>query len=244
MSTLTVENLTKYFGGIAAVKEVSFEVGDGEIFGIIGPKGSGKTTIFNLINQYLKVTRGKIIFNGQDITRKKTYEVARLGIGRTFQVVKPLKKLTVEENVLVAAFSRERSFSGAHKVAQEVLAFSHLESESQMIADQLSIAGKKRLEIAKALATRPLLLLLDETTAGLNPMELDIAVDIIQKIRSELGITLVIVEHIMKMIMAISDRIHAIAYGATIAEGTPEEVADHPMVIEAYLGSGFKMEMI
>jgi branched-chain amino acid transport system ATP-binding protein len=244
MSTLTVENLTKYFGGLAAVKEISFEVGDGEILGLIGPNGSGKTTIFNLISQYLKVTRGRIIFNGQDITRKKIYEVARLGIGRTFQVVKPLKKLTVEENVLVAAFSREKSFSGAHKVAREVLAFCHLGNESQMIAEQLSIAGKKRLEMAKALATRPLLLLLDETSAGLNPMELDIAVDIIQKIRNELGITLVIVEHVMKMIMSISDRIHAIAYGATIAEGTPEEIAKHPMVVEAYLGSGFKMEMI
>jgi branched-chain amino acid transport system ATP-binding protein len=242
MSTLTIENLTKVFGGLAAVKDISFEIGDGEIFGLIGPNGSGKTTIFNLISQYFKVTRGRIIFNGQDITRKKTYEIARLGIGRTFQVVKPLKRLTVEENVLVAAFSREKSYAGARKVAREVLTFCHLETESQMKADQLTIAGRKRLEIAKALATRPLLLLLDETAAGLNPTELDTAVDIIRKIRSELGITLVIVEHIMKVIMNISDRIHAIAYGATIAEGTPEEIANHPMVLEAYLGSGFNME--
>lgn len=241
MSTLTIENLTKVFGGLTAVNDVSFEIKDGEIFGLIGPNGSGKTTIFNLISQYYNVTKGKIIFNGQDITKKKTYEIARLGIGRTFQVVKPLKRLTVEENVMAAAFSRETSFAGARKVARDVLEFCQLDDVGYMKAGGLPIAGRKRLEIAKALATRPLLLLLDETAAGLNPSELDIAIDIIKKIRSELGITIVIVEHIMKVIMNISDRIHAIAYGSTIAHGTPTEVAKNPTVIEAYLGSGFDM---
>lgn len=239
MSALSINKLTKVFGGLTAVDNVSFDVREGEIFGLIGPNGSGKTTIFNLISRYYPATSGKIYFKGQDITRKKTYEIAHLGIGRTFQVVKPLKRLTVEENVMAAAFARESSFAGAGKTAREVLEFCKLDSQIGMKAGGLPIASRKRLEIARALATRPSLLLLDETAAGLNPSELYEAIDIIKKIRSELGITVVIVEHIMKVIMSISDRIHAIAYGATIAQGTPEEVAKNPTVIEAYLGTGY-----
>jgi branched-chain amino acid transport system ATP-binding protein len=242
MSILTITNLKKVFGGLTAVNDVSFEINEGEIFGLIGPNGSGKTTIFNMISQFYTVTSGKIYFKGQDITKKKTFEIARLGIGRTFQVVKPLKRLTVEENVMAAAFARESTFAGARKVANEVLEFCKLSDQSNMKAGGLPIAGRKRLEIAKALATKPFLLLLDETAAGLNPSELDEAIDIIKKIRSDLGITIVIVEHIMKVIMSISDRIHAIAYGATIAEGAPQEVAKNPTVIEAYLGSDYAGE--
>lgn len=242
MSILKLENVVKNFGGLTAVDRVSLEIQEGEIFGLIGPNGSGKTTLFNLINHYFPVSSGKIIFKGQDITAKKTFEIARLGIGRTFQVVKPLKRLTVEENVMAAAFSRESSFSGARKVAGEVIEFCHLADQSQHLAGGLPIAGRKRLEIAKALATRPSLLLLDETAAGLNPSELDEAIEIIQAIRKDLGITIVIVEHIMKVIMGISDRIHAIAHGATIAQGKPEEVAKDQTVIEAYLGSDYNVE--
>lgn len=234
---LELKNLTKAFGGLVAVNNVSFTVKEGEIFGLIGPNGSGKTTIFNLINNYYPVTSGQIYFKGIDITGKPTHEIAKLGIGRTFQKVKPLKRLSVEENVMAAAFAHEPTFEAARKVALEVLEFTHLLEIKDMKAGGLPIAGRKRLEIAKALATRPQLLLLDETAAGLNPGELDEAIDIIKRIRDELGITIIIVEHIMKVIMNISDRIHAIAYGSTITEGTPKEVASHPTVIEAYLGT-------
>ncbi len=239
MGILTLNNVTKNFGGLTAVNKVSFTVEEGEILGLIGPNGSGKTTIFNLINHYFPVTSGEIIFKGMNITHKQTHEIAMLGIGRTFQVVKPLKRLSVEDNIMAAAFARETTFEGARKVAREVLEFTHLDHVAHMKAGGLPIAGRKRLEIAKALATRPSLLLLDETAAGLNPTELDEAIEIIKAIRSELGITIIIVEHIMKVIMNISDRIHAIAFGTTITEGKPEEVAKNPTVIEAYLGSDY-----
>jgi branched-chain amino acid transport system ATP-binding protein len=239
MSILSLKNVTKNFGGLTAVNNVSFDVEEGEILGLIGPNGSGKTTIFNLINHFYPVSSGEIIFKGNNITHKQTHEIAMLGIGRTFQVVKPLKRLSVADNVMAAAFSRESTFEGAIKVANEVLKFTHLEHVAQQKAGGLPIAGRKRLEIAKALATRPSLLLLDETAAGLNPAELDEAIDIIRAIRADLGITIIIVEHIMKVIMNISDRIHAIAYGTTITDGSPEEVAANPTVIEAYLGSDY-----
>ena len=171
MSILTLDKVVKNFGGLRAVDNISLEIQEGEIFGLIGPNGSGKTTIFNLINHYFPVSDGKIIFKSQDITGNKTFEIARLGIGRTFQVVKPLKRLSVEDNVVAAAFARETTFAGARKVAKEVIDFCHLSEQSDNKAGGLPIAGRKRLEIAKALATRPSLLLLDETAAGLNPSE-------------------------------------------------------------------------
>jgi branched-chain amino acid transport system ATP-binding protein len=238
VSLFEVREITKNFGGLMAVNGVSFQVEQGEIFGLIGPNGSGKTTIFNLINQYFPLTSGDILFKGQSIKGMKTHQICHLGVGRTFQVVKPLKRMTVLENVMASAFCQVNTFKEARKLALETLEFCNLSHEKDKAAKSLPIAGRKRLEITRAMATKPGLLLLDETAAGLNPAELDEAIELIQRIRAR-GITIIIVEHIMKVIMTISDRIHAISYGQTIAEGRPEEVANNPQVIEAYLGESY-----
>jgi branched-chain amino acid transport system ATP-binding protein len=218
-----------------AVDDVSFHVEPGEIVGLIGPNGSGKTTTFNCINQFFPVTSGDILFKGKSIIGLKTHQICHLGIGRTFQVVKPLARMTVIENVTASAFCRVNTIKEARDEALNVLEFCNLADQNDKLAKSLPIAGRKRLEIARALATKPELLLLDETAAGLNPGELDEAIGLIQKIR-ENGVSILIVEHIMKVIMTISDRIHAMKFGQTIAEGTPQEVANNPAVIEAYLG--------
>jgi len=218
-----------------AVNSVSFQVERGEIFGLIGPNGAGKTTIFNLINQFLPLTSGDILLEGKSLNGLKTHQICHLGIGRTFQVVKPLKRMTALDNVMASALCRARNFKEAERLAHESLEFCNLLSQKGKPARSLSIAERKRLEICRALATKPELLLLDEIAAGLNPAELDEAIALIQRIRDH-GVTIIIVEHIMKVIMSISSRIHAINYGETIAEGIPEEVASNRKVIEAYLG--------
>jgi branched-chain amino acid transport system ATP-binding protein len=233
-----VKNLVKFFGGLAAVNDVSFQVNKGEIFGLIGPNGSGKTTIFNLISNFHPVTSGSVQLDGRDITGLKTNKICKFGIGRTFQVVKPLGRLSVLDNVVAAAFSKAKNKHEARDIAMKTLRFCELDHRKDVLAKSLPIGERKRLEITRAMATQPKLLLLDETAAGLNPSELDAAINLIQKIR-EKGVTIIIVEHIMKVIMTISDRIHAINFGQTIAEGTPKEVADHPAVIEAYLGEEY-----
>jgi branched-chain amino acid transport system ATP-binding protein len=235
VSFFQVKNISKSFDGLMAVKDVTFHVGQGEIFGLIGPNGSGKTTIFNLINQYSSLSDGHIFFKGKSINGMKTHEISRLGIGRTFQVVKPIKRMSVFETVMASASCRVNSFKEAEKLALESLEFCKLLAAHDKPAATLSIAGRKRLEISRALATKPELLLLDETAAGLNPAELDEAIELIREIRHR-GVTIIVVEHIMKVVMSISDRIHALNYGQTIAEGTPEEVANNREVIEAYLG--------
>jgi len=235
---LELKNLVKAFGGLKAVNNVTFHVEEGEIFGLIGPNGSGKTTIFNSINNYFPITSGDVLYKGKSIKGLKTHKVCHLGIGRTFQVVKPLARMTVLENVTASAFCRVNTIGQAQKEALEVLEFTNLTGEKDKLAKSLPIGGRKRLEIARALATKPEFLLLDETAAGLNPSELDEAIELVKKIRDN-GITILIIEHIMKVIMTISDRIHAINFGQTIGAGTPEEVANNEAVIKAYLGEEY-----
>jgi branched-chain amino acid transport system ATP-binding protein len=238
MALLEVKELSKVFGGLVAVNDVTFHIEKGEIFGLIGPNGSGKTTIFNCLGNFFPITSGDIYFKGKSIKGLKTHKICHLGIGRTFQVVKPLSRMTVLDNVTASAFCRLNTIKEARDKAHKVLDFCNLLKEKDKLAKSLPIGGRKRLEIARALATKPELLLLDETAAGLNPSELDEAIDLIQRIRDE-GTTILIIEHIMKVIMTISDRLHVINFGQTIAEGTPQEVANNPKVIKAYLGEEY-----
>jgi branched-chain amino acid transport system ATP-binding protein len=235
MPLLEIKKLTKAFGGLIAVNKISLNVEKGEIVGLIGPNGSGKTTTFNCIMNVFPITSGDILFKGQSIRGMKTYQICRLGIGRTFQIVKPLARLSVLDNVTAAAFCRVKTIKEARAEAENILEFCGLDTEKDKLARSLPIGGRKRLEIARALATRPELLLLDETAAGLNPTEADEAISLIKNIRAS-GVSILIIEHIMKVIMSISDRIHAINFGQTITEGPPQAVANHRAVIEAYLG--------
>ena len=238
MSFFEVRGLVKHFGGLLAVNDVSFNVQQGEIFGLIGPNGAGKTTIFDLISSYHRPTSGTVHFKGRNITGLKTFKICQLGIGRTFQIVKPLGRLTVLDNVIAAAFPKVKTKAEARDMALHMLEFCGLGHRSHVIAKSLPIGERKRLEITRAMATQPDLLLLDETAAGLNPSELNTAIELIKKIRHK-GVTIIVVEHIMKVIMTISDRVHAISFGQTIAEGTPHEVANNASVIEAYLGKEY-----
>lgn len=232
---LSVEDLTKTFGGLHAVEEVSFQIQQGEIIGLIGPNGAGKTTIFNLISGYHPPTHGRIAFNGRDITGRRPYELARLGIGRTFQVVKPFPGLTVLENVVIAAFARHPKRADAERHAWQILESTGLADRAGLSAASLTLAGRKRLEISKALALEPQLLLLDEVVAGLNPTEADQTIKLILQLRDS-GISILVVEHIMRVIMNISDSILVLNFGRKIAMGKPAEVTRNPEVVKAYLG--------
>ncbi len=235
MSLLRIDNVTKIFGGLTAVSNVSFEVEKGEIVGLIGPNGAGKTTLFNVINGFYKPTRGSIIFKDENVSGKKTHKLCKRGMARTFQVVKPLQRLSVLDNVIASAYVRETTHKKARNVAMEVLEFTNLAADAHVISKGLPLGKRKRLEIARALATKPDLLLLDESFAGLNPSELNESIEIVKKIK-ENGITILIIEHHMKIIMSISDRVVVLSYGEKIAHGTPAEIGADEIVIEAYLG--------
>jgi branched-chain amino acid transport system ATP-binding protein len=235
VSLLELKDVTKRFGGLQAVGHMSFTLEKGDILGLIGPNGAGKTTIFNLINGYYPPTGGTILFKGGRVDGLKPHTVCHLGLARTFQVVKPLARLTVLENVMVSAFCRTDRREEARAMALEATAFTEMEAWRDRLAGSLPLGMRKRLEMARALATKPELLLLDENFAGLNPAEVEKTIAIVKKIH-ENGITILIIEHIMRVIMAISHRLICINYGEKIAEGTPREVADNQQVIDAYLG--------
>jgi len=238
MAYLEINHVVRKFGGLVAVNDITVGIEQGGIFGLIGPNGSGKTTLFNVINHYYPANSGEIIFKGIPITRKSTHEICQLGIGRTFQVVKPLRRMSVLENVMAGAFLRTNDASKARDKALEVLDFCGLMHRKDMLSKDLPIADKKRLELARSLAGEPELLLLDEVAAGLNPKEIEDVMTIVKKIR-DFGITCFVVEHVMKFIMGISDRMMCINFGKEIARGTPKEIASHPEVIKAYLGEEY-----
>ncbi|HEX3161305.1 MAG TPA: ABC transporter ATP-binding protein [Pseudolabrys sp.] len=234
---LVVDRVTRRFGGLLAVNGASLTAQEGQITALIGPNGAGKTTLFSIISGFLKPSAGDVRYAGKTITGEPPYRLARWGLARTFQIVQPFSGLTVRENILVGAHLHHRGRAEALAAAEEVSHYVGLDGQLDRPADTLTVAGRKRLELARALSTEPKLLLLDEVLAGLNPSEIRDIVPVIRGLCGR-GITIVMIEHVMQAVMSLAEQVFVLAEGKVIAEGTPAQVAADPVVIEAYLGHG------
>ena len=238
---LQIEHLSKHFGGLKAVNDFSMTVEKGEIHALIGPNGAGKTTLFNLVSGFLTPSAGTILFDGKDVTNDKPYHLCSKGLVRTYQIVQPFRGMTTLDNVMVGGFTHTDRVSLAREKAMRALQIVKLDQKAAVQARNLNLCEQKRLEVARALATEPKLIMLDEVMAGLNPTEVAEVMDIVLEIR-ELGITVVIIEHIMQAVMSISDNITVLSFGQKIAEGIPSEIATNPEVISVYLGSDYAIK--
>jgi branched-chain amino acid transport system ATP-binding protein len=236
MSLLEVSKLTRHFGGLTAVNNLSFSIDEGEIVGLIGPNGAGKTTTFNLVSGFIVPTSGDVTFLGRRLNGLKPHQVCQLGLTRTFQVVQPFPDMTALENVMMGAFVRHTNSAQARSKALQVLERVGMGHKADTLGRDLTLMELKRLEIGKALATEPKLLLLDEAAAGLNTVEVEEILALVRQLNQQEGVTLLVVEHVMKVIMSLSHRIVVLDFGEKIAEGTPQQVAHNPAVLEAYLG--------
>ncbi|MCD1632230.1 ABC transporter ATP-binding protein [Martelella mediterranea] len=240
MSILELNGLTQRFGGLTAVNDVDLAVEPGEIVGLIGPNGAGKTTLVNLVTGVFKPSAGSVIYDGRRIDGMKPYQISRLGVARTYQVVQPFPEMTVLENVMAPAVfaAGASSTTEAMHAADEAIEFLGLKEHRDTLAGELTLAGRKRLELAKSLAMKPKVLLLDEVNAGLNPAEIETALEMIRAIAAR-GITIILIEHLMKVVMSLCTRIVVLHHGAKIAEGRPDEITRNEKVIEAYLGNRY-----
>lgn len=238
MSLIEAERVTKKFGGLTALDNVSFHIGNREILGLIGPNGAGKTTLFNAVAGVFHLDEGTIRLNGEEITGLRSSQLCAKGIARTFQITKPFLNITVLENLMVGALGKERDLKKARSSSLEILEFVGLGAKRDDLAANLSLPERKKLEMARVLSTQPRLILFDEVMAGLNPTEIEEALDLIRKIHEQ-GITLFIVEHVMRAIMSVSHRVMVLHHGQKIAEGTPEEMGENQAVIDAYLGESY-----
>ncbi len=235
---LEVRGITKRFGGLTANEDVSFDVAEGEILSIIGPNGAGKSTLFNCITGFYPPDGGKVLFRGKDITGASAHKICKMGIVRTFQIVQVISDMTVLENVMTGAFLRTYNNRQVRAKAEEILRFAGLYEKRDFLGTAITIADKKRLEVAMALGTEPKLLMLDEAMAGLTPVELKGIIGLLRKVR-ESGVTLIIVEHVMEAVMELSDRVVVINSGRKIVEGAPAAIVRNPEVIQAYLGDRY-----
>jgi branched-chain amino acid transport system ATP-binding protein len=235
---LAVEGVSKSFGGLAAVRRVSFTLAEGELLALIGPNGAGKTTLFHVISGFLVPDAGTIRYAGEPLAGLRPHDICQRGMVRTFQITRPFNRLTVLENVLVGALERVAHRRQAVTIAEEVLALTGLAEKTGQLGHSLTLSDRKRLELARALATGPKVLLLDEVMAGLNPTETTRLIELIRTIHGR-GVTILLIEHVMRAVMALSQRILVLNYGELIAEGTPQTVVRNPKVIEAYLGEGY-----